>query len=128
MDSQQIALFHEDIYSALATDVAASGGPKKIGAMLWPELSPDKAGERLNACLNRDRREVLNPEQVQLIKRVAKEHGSYAAVFQESDATGFSRPTPIEPEDEKAMLQRQFIESQKLMSALLVRMEQIQHD
>lgn len=122
---QQEALFHEDIYEALRTDILALGGFKKVGAMLWPEKTADKAGENLNNCLNRTRPEKLDGEQVLLIKRSAKQVGSFATVMFEMDDIGMTRPTPIEPEDEMAALQRQFIESQKSMSLMLKRMESL---
>lgn len=52
----QQPLFCEDIFEALRVDVMALGGAKKVGCLLWPELSADKAGEMLNNCLNRTRR------------------------------------------------------------------------
>lgn len=121
----QTELFHEDIYSALRTDVSAVGGMKKVGCMLWPALQPHKAQEKLAQCLNRERAEKLDLEQVLFIKAQAKKVGSFAAVFFECDEVGMSRPTPIEPEDEYAKLQRQFIESQKGMQQIAERMEHL---
>lgn len=68
---QQDSLFHEDIYDALGTDIKHIGGAKKVGVMLWPEKSADKAGENLNNCLNRTRPEKLDPEQIMFIVREA---------------------------------------------------------
>lgn len=105
----QQPLFHEDIYEALRTDIGACGGSKKVGVALFPEKSADKAGELLNNCLNVTRPEKLSPEQMLLIKRLAKQHGSFATVLFECDDIGLTHPTPIEPEDQKAILQRDFI-------------------
>ncbi len=120
---QQNSLFHEDIYEALRTDVMASGGFKKVGSLLFPEKSADKAGELLSTCLNTTRPEKLDPQQVVMIKKLAKAQGSFAAVFYECDDIGLSHPTTIEPEDEKARLQREYIESVKALSALASKLE-----
>jgi len=122
----QQALFYEDVYEALRVDIMALGGSKKVGSMLWPEKSIDKAAELLNNCLNRDRPEKFDLEQTLLIKRAAKEVGSYATLFFECDDAGFTRPHPIEPEDEAAKLQREFIGSVKRMEQLATRIEKLQ--
>lgn len=121
-DTQQHRLFHEDIYEALKTDVQACGGAKKVGSALFPEKAADKAGELLNNCLNSDRPEKLSVEQVILLKKIAKQHGSFATVFFECDEIGLSHPTPIEPEDEKARLQREFIASVQMLEKIRGRM------
>jgi hypothetical protein len=121
----QEPLFFEDIYEAIRTDVMAMGGFKRVGAMLWPEKMADKAGEHLNNCLNRTRQEKLDPEQVLFIKREAKKRGSYATLFYEADDVGMTRGQPIEPEDERAKLQRQFIESTRLLEQMVGRMQSL---
>jgi hypothetical protein len=122
----QQALFYEDIYEALRTDIMALGGSKKVAHMLWPEKTVDKAAELLSNCLNRDRAEKLSLEQALLIKRAAKEVGSYAAHYLECDDIGFTRGHPIEPEDEAAKLQREFIEAAKRMEQMTARIERLQ--
>lgn len=122
---QQEKLFHEDIYEALRTDILACGGFKAVGCVLWPEKAADKAGENLNNCLNRTRPEKLDPEQVLLIQKLAKNRGAFASLYYQTDEIGMTRPLPIEPEDEKAKLQRQFIEAVKAQQAMLSRMERL---
>lgn len=121
----QQALFHEDIYEALRTDVMALGGFKRVGAVLWPELAVDKAGERLNACMDRGRREKLDVEQLMLLARMSREIGSYATVFFMAEDAGFSRPTPIDPEDEKSRLQNEFVRAVDVQRGLLERLERL---
>lgn len=121
----QQPLFHEDIYEAIRSDVMALGGFKRVGAVLWPELPPDKAGERLNACMDRGHREKLDIQQVMLIGRMAREVGSYATVFFLSEDCGFSRPTPVDPDDERGRLQKDFIRSVEIQRGLLERLERI---
>lgn len=121
---QQSSLFHEDIYEAIGTDVQALGGPKKVGHRLWPQKDPGPAGEHLKCCLRPDRNEKLDPDQVQLIKKWARESGSFATVTFEAQDIGYEFRM-IEPEDEAAALQRQFIAAQQKMAQMMKRMEKL---
>lgn len=122
---EQVKLFHEDLWEALKTDVQALGGAKKVGHMFWPEKPVDKAGEHLNNCLNVTRNEKLDGEQILLIIREAKKVGSFATMHFQCQEAGFSEPLPIEPEDERARLQREYIEATKAMGRIAERMERL---
>jgi hypothetical protein len=113
----------EDLNDAIKAAVDAIGGPKVVGATLWPDLDPSAAGNRLRDCLNPTRRERLTPEQLALIRRKARDAGSHVLASFEMKAAGYSRPTPIAPDDEKAELQRQAIEAARTMKDLVERME-----
>lgn len=121
---EQLNLIHEDIYEAIKTAVQALGGAKKVGSTLWPDKSPDKAGELLNNCLNRTRHEKLDPEQVLFLSREARKVGVHSIAVFFGDDGGY-QITPIEPKDEMAELQRQYIEAAKSLHALTSRMEKI---
>ncbi len=120
----QLNLIHEDIYDAIRTAVQALGGAKKVGAMLWPDKMPDKAGEWLNSCLNQSRPEKLDPEQVLFIARAARQVGCHVVADYFASDCGYQF-TPIEPKDEVAELQRQYIEAAKTIHALTSRIEKI---
>lgn len=122
----QQPLFHEDIFEALKTDVQAIGGSKKVGHMLWPVKSPEKAAEHLNNCLSVIRSEKLDGEQILFIKREAKKVGSFATIFFECEDVGMTKPAPIEPQDERAALQTKFIEATKHLDTLYKRLERLQ--
>ena len=122
----QQKLWHEDIYEALGTDVQALGGNKVVGAKLWPEKSPDKAGEHLSNCLNRTRNEKLNPEQVIFIITEARKITSLASMTFISKTSNFKDPEPIEPESENARLQREFIQAAKVVEGIAKQIEYIQ--
>jgi hypothetical protein len=104
----QPSLFHEDALDALRADVQALGGYKKVAHALRPELAIDKAGEWLADCLNRTRAHKLDVEQVQWIVREARKIGSFCYITWSLRDAGFEDPKPIEPEDERAALMRQF--------------------
>lgn len=119
------ALFHESLADALRECVAASGGMKTVGKILWPEKEADTAGRLLSDCLNDAKREKLSPEQVLLILRLAKGKGCHAGMHFIARELGYSDPLPVEPEDEKAKLQREFIESTKALARMAQRIEQL---
>ena len=122
---EQLSLVHEDIYDALRTCVQAAGGAKAIGHLLWPELKPDKAGNRLADAMNAMKRDVLNPEQVLLILREGRKAGCHAAMYFIADECDYQRPQPIEPEDEKARLQREYVEAVQQLQKLTSQIEHV---
>lgn len=122
----QPQLFHEDVFDALRADVQALGGYKKVGASMRPELAAAKAGEWLADCLNRTRTHKLDVEQVQWIAREARKVGSYCYVTWSMRDAGFADPQPLEPEDERAALMRQFNATAGELKGLLQRIEQLE--
>lgn len=106
----QTRLFFDDVSDALRAAVQALGGYKTVGAMLWPEKAADAAGRLLADCLNTAKPEKLSPDQLILLLRVARGAGVHdAATFIATEA-GY-KVEPIEPENERAKLQREFIDS-----------------
>ena len=115
---------YEDIYDAMREDVRALGGTKIVGPIFWPEKSVKDAQQRLNDCLNRNREEKLDQEQFMLLIRRAREVGSYATMGFLGGDTGF-KCDPVKQEDERAALQRQFMDSVVLQRQLVERMERL---
>lgn len=118
-------LFYESFADALKAVVQACGGAKSVGAKLWPEKTPDAAARQLNDCLNEARPEKLSPEQVLWLLAAGRQVNCHAAMTYLTREAGYSDPQPVEPEDEKARLQRDYIEAVKGMQALAGRMERI---
>lgn len=119
------SLFHESLADALRDCIAACGGLKTVGKLLWPEKEADIAGRLLADCLNESKREKLSPEQVLLLLRLAREKGCHAGMTFIARDLGYADPQPVEPEDERAKLQREFIEASKHMAKLAERIERI---
>ena len=119
------SLFHESLADALRECISVCGGLKSVGKLLWPEKDADIAGRLLADCLNDTKREKLSPEQVLLILRVAREKGCHAGMTFIARDLGYSDPQPIEPEDERAKLQREFIESTRSLARMAQRIEQL---
>jgi len=118
----QLGLMHETISEALAEIVKAAGGYKPVGCRLWPEMAADHAGNKLRDCLNHDRREKLSPDQVILLLKIGREIGVHSAIHFMARECGYTDPAPIDPEDERNQLMREFIDAQKSMQQMVERM------
>ena len=115
----------DSLNSALEDCVKALGGAKQVGPKLWPEKSPETAQRLLLDCLNDDRAAHLTPDQALLVLRLARAKGHHAGFAFMAEHLGYAAPVPIEPRDEVAELQRQFIAATQAMSALAERMERL---
>ena len=100
----QPPLFVESIYDALRAIVAQLGGPKTVGARLWPAKSVDDARRQLLDCLNPERNEKLDPEQVVLLFRLAREAEFHVAKHWLDTETGYLPSTPADPTEEQSRL------------------------
>lgn len=121
----QSALFHESLNEALREVILALGGTKKVAAQMRPEKTVDEAARWLNDCLNADRREKLDPDQVLWLLRESRKVGCHSAMHYLCEESGYSPAHPVEPQDELAELQRNFIESTKHLSKMAERIERL---
>lgn len=112
--------------NALIECVKAAGGSKKVGPLLWPEKTIDQAQRLLLACMNEERAEKLSPDQALLVMRLAKDAGCHSGIEFMCRVLSYSKPTPIEPVDEFAKLQKDFIEASKYMASIASKLEQLQ--
>lgn len=115
----------ESINDALIEVVKALGGSKQVGAMLWPEKAPDAAQRALLDCLNPDRPARLSPEQMVLLMRKARQAGFHAAAEWLMGDLGYARPVPLEPAEEMAALQRDFLQATQALTSMAGRLEQM---
>ena len=83
-------------------------------------------GARLLAdCLNEHRAERLSPEHLLMLARMGKDVGCHAILHYQCQEVGYSMPTPIEPRDEAADLQRQYIEATRALLKMSERIERL---
>ncbi len=118
----QTQMFHEDIYDALKDIVRALGGIKKVA----PELFPAKNGNAesyLKDCLNPDRRETLDPQELLLLIKWGRDIGCHSAINYICDTAGYKRPEIVVVEDQHAELMRQYIDAVRASKAVADRME-----
>jgi hypothetical protein len=118
-------MFHEDIYDALKSAVKCLGGSKAVGQMLWPEKTMAAAQSYLNDCLNAERDAKLDPAQVLLLLRWARECGCHEAAEYIMEQAGYEKPVPREPQDELADLLRRYLDSQDAAGKLQPRIEEL---
>ena len=119
------SLFHETLFAALDEIVKALGGSKKVGQLLRPDKSPDIAGKWLCNCLNPERVERLDPDQLLMLLREARKISAHAAINHILRESGYADAQPIEPEDERAALQRTFIQGVQTLTLLASRLERV---
>lgn len=113
------------VNEALIATVKALGGSKQVAPLLWPTKTPDAAQRLLLDCLNEDRPAHLTPDQVIFILFLARNRGIHIGLQAICGHLGYADPVPIEPKDEAAQLQREYIEAVRSMAAIAARMERV---
>jgi hypothetical protein len=117
---------NESLNDALIECVKACGGSKQVAHKLWPEKTMEAAQRHLLNCLNEDKAERLAPDQVLFLLKMAREKGHHGGVHFITAYLGYTQPSPVEPHDEIAELQRQFIEATKGLSKMAERIQDLQ--
>jgi len=125
MQTPQMPLFYDTYEDAIRDCVTALGGNKAVGNMLWPALPADEAGRKLAHCLNPEKREKLDLGELRLIRRAARQAGVHILAHYEARDAGYTEPQPLNPEDEAAQLQREFIASVKALEQLQARLARV---
>jgi hypothetical protein len=125
MEKQQIPLFVEDYSEAIRTTIQALGGFKRIGAELKPDMAVDAAGRWLSDCCNADKREKLAPSELAYIRKRARTEGVHILAAYEMREAGYAEPQPLEPQDERAALMREYVQATKLLQTVAARMERL---
>ena len=122
----QMSLHHESIADALREVIQAAGGPKAVGERMFPDMPIDHAASRVRDCLNHDRRDRFTPDQVMMVLRMGHQAGCHAGMIFIARELGYSDPVPVEPEDEVARLQREFVEASKSLMTMANKIERMQ--
>jgi hypothetical protein len=112
-----------DTLNDAVRDTARIIGVKRIAKELWPSKGEEAAARYLNDCLNPDREQKLSGEEILHIARRGREVGCYLITMFICADTGFATPTPIDPDDQRAELQRQFIEGAARLERLASRIK-----
>lgn len=117
------SLFCESIEEAIDEVAKACGGRKAFAVAMWPSRPVREAHNRIDACLNPGRDEKFDLSDLLYIARRGREAGCHSLVLFMARESGYTDPQPLEPEDERAKLQREFVQAQRAMSHLAARME-----
>ncbi len=119
----QLDLVHDDVNGLARSLVAALGGSKVVGPRLFPQKPADNAARYLSDCLNPNRDHDIGIEGFLTVLKWAREAGIHFGMHWIADELGYARPTPIEPEDARAALQRQFLAGVEDLKQLAKRLE-----
>lgn len=104
MSKQLDFSFHASAEDATLAAIHKSGKPlKAIAHDLWPSLKMDTAYSRLRGCLNHERPEKLTADEHLAIARLC---GQFDFLHYCAQECQHSRPEPVTPEDELAVLLR----------------------
>lgn len=116
-----------DWNEALDAVVHALGGYKKVGVMLRPELEqkPNAAAQWLRDCLNPDKPERLNPDQVFMLLRLARASDYHAAKHWMDSELGYEQGRALNPEDEAGALQKRGADLVRELRVITERLERI---
>jgi hypothetical protein len=116
-----------DWNDAITGVVHALGGYKKVGVLLRPELreKPISAAQWLRDCLNPDRAERLNPDQVFMLLRLARQANYHAAKHWMDAELGYEQGRPLKPEDEAASLQQRGADLVRELRTVTERLERL---
>ena len=120
----QEVLFHESILDALRAVVERAGGAKAVGLKLRPSKSADEAGRWVLDCLNASRPERFAPDDVLFLLKIGRENEFHGAMQYLANECGYD-VRPIEPADEHAKLQWDYIEAVKLQAKIAARLEKL---
>lgn len=122
---EQQDLIHEDWRDALRHAVKAMGGYDVVGAEIWPSKPRRAAGAWLSDCLNPERPAKLDIEEIQQLMRMARNKGLHIVLHFLCDELGYSRPSPVEPADQEADVNRQLDASLEKLNQLTNRLARI---
>ncbi len=121
---EQELLFHERIEDAIAA-VADRIGRKRLAKELWPDKSDRDAHNLFDACLNPERKERFSPSQLMFLAKRGRGAGYHAILCFMCRELGYADPQPIEPEDERAKLQREYVDAARSMARMAERIEKL---
>lgn len=93
-------LFFESVAEVLDHTIKALGGYKFVGAALRGDKAPDQAAQWLRDCLNPEKREKLDPDQLFVLVRMGREKGVHAYMQYLSAELRYAPPKALS-DDEK---------------------------
>lgn len=111
------------INAALVDTIKALGGSKVVGPLLYPEKPLEAAQRALLDALNPERPARLSPEQVVFIARLARRQGCHVLMAHLCTELGYAPPVPVEPADQAAQLQREFVTAVAALQGLAARLD-----
>lgn len=121
-DDGQFALIVDTINDAIRDTVRALGGSKMVGPQLWPTKKSERSEKDLDDCLNPNNPRKLDIDEILMIARLGRDKGIHLIATFVCRDIGYADPVPVNPEDQKTELMREFNER---VDAVLVMAHQI---
>lgn len=122
---EQVPLWHDAIEDAIGTAIQALGGSKKVAELLWPVLArskPQTAYTRLRHCLNAEKPEKLDPDELLTIARAAALIGEHSIMQYMARELGYEI-APLAPNEAEKRARR---ERRKALLDELARLEDVE--
>lgn len=126
---EQLELQSRSFELAFEADIHTAGGWHVVAKRLFPGKfadSPRNAINHLRNCVNPNHAQKLDDEDRMLIWQLVRDKGTVpVSIVFICDELNLSTPALINPEDEKAALQRQVMQSVATFESLVSRLEKI---
>lgn len=122
----QQALWHDSPEDALRALIEALGGPKAVGHRLYPEKTMEEARRMLLHWCMPDRGEKPSLAQVLLLMKWGRDADQHVLAGYLMGEAGYAEPVPVDPKDEVAQLQREFIRAVEQQRQTLDRLTRLQ--
>lgn len=116
--------FNESIEDAIGDDVKSLGGPKTAAKHFYPDLTPDQGAAILRAWALANRAESPSPSQLFLLVELSKAKVGFSECARYQEHRLNCRIEWLHPEDEKARLQREFVNAVERLNSIQQRLEQ----
>lgn len=123
----QARLFYDDSKDACSSAITESGkSPKQVAADMRPDLKAESAKTWVHNCIDPDKADKFSIEHlIQFINLTKRADGTNALMDYLCDETGQERTKAKAPEDERAALQRAFIQSVHDQQKILEQFEKV---
>lgn len=117
---------YESLHEALRQVVQAAGGSKAVGARMFPAASsPQRGAQRVTDSLNPEHQQHFSDLELVLLLKIGREVGCHDAMAYLAASLGYSKPEPVETQDELQQLQRDFIAHAAALQHMSARIETI---
>ena len=114
----------DDPHEALRVLIMRLGGVKRVAHRLWPDKPMEQAAILLNNCLNHDRPEKLDLNQIDWLIGEGRQVDCHIVMQCFGLRHGY-HIDPIEPEDERRRIQLEFIEAARKLEGMLIQIERL---
>jgi len=128
MEQTQTELWHDSWEEALKDVVHVLGGPKKVGATLWPSKNPQDAGRYLNHCLDPERNEKLSLHEIEWLMREGSKASMHTSMTYLSRRCQYEDPKPVTKEHQITSIRKEVLSMGKGLRLALDRLEKLEDE